>query len=51
MCIRDRGLISAIRKGKLADNVLTVAGMIGVAIPQFLFGVFCIILFLSLIHI
>ena len=39
------GVISAIRKGKLADNVLTVAGMIGVAIPQFLFGVFCIILF------
>ena len=39
------GLISAIRRGKLADNVLTVAGMIGVAIPQFLFGVFCIILF------
>ena len=39
------GVISAIRKGKLADNVLTVAGMIGVAIPQFLFGVFCIIIF------
>ena len=39
------GVVSAIRKGKLADNVLTVAGMIGVAIPQFLFGVFCIILF------
>ncbi len=39
------GVISAIRKGRLADNLLTVAGMIGVAIPQFLFGVFCIILF------
>lgn len=39
------GVISAIRKGRLADNVLTVAGMIGVAIPQFLFGVFCIIIF------
>ena len=39
------GMISAIRKGKLSDQLLTVAGMIGVAIPQFLFGVFCIMLF------
>lgn len=39
------GVVSAIRKGRLADNLLTVAGMIGVAIPQFLFGVFCIMLF------
>lgn len=39
------GVISALKKGKIADNVLTVAGMIGVAIPQFLFGIFCIILF------
>lgn len=39
------GVVSALKKGKIADNVLTVAGMIGVAIPQFLFGIFCIILF------
>ena len=39
------GMISALRKGGIADNVLTVAGMVGLAIPQFLFGVFCIILF------
>ena len=39
------GVISALKKGKIADNILTVAGMIGVAIPQFLFGIFCIILF------
>ena len=39
------GVISALHKGGLADNLLTIAGMIGVAIPQFLFGVFCIILF------
>ena len=39
------GVISALRKGRLSDNLLTIAGMIGVAIPQFLFGVFCIILF------
>lgn len=39
------GVISAIRKGKLADNVLSMAGMIGVAIPQFLFGLVCILVF------
>lgn len=39
------GVISAIRKGKLADNVLSMAGMIGVAIPQFLFGLICILVF------
>ena len=39
------GVVSALKKGKIADNILTVAGMIGVAIPQFLFGIFCIILF------
>lgn len=39
------GVISAIRKGKIADNVLSVAGMIGVAIPQFLFGLVCILVF------
>lgn len=44
------GVVSAIRKGRLTDQVLTVAGMIGVAIPQFLFGVFCIILFCLNLH-
>lgn len=39
------GVVSALHKGGLADNLLTIAGMIGVAIPQFLFGVFCIIIF------
>lgn len=39
------GVISAIRKGKLADNVLSMAGMVGVAIPQFLFGLVCILVF------
>ena len=39
------GVISALHKGGLADNLLTLAGMIGVEIPQFLFGVFCIIIF------
>lgn len=39
------GVIGAIRKGTIADNVLTVAGMIGVSIPQFFFGVCAILIF------
>lgn len=39
------GVVSALRKGTLVDNVLTVFGMIGVAIPQFLFGLIMIMLF------
>lgn len=39
------GVISALKKGSIADNVLSVAGMIGVAIPQFLFGLLCIVVF------
>lgn len=39
------GLLSALKKGTIADNVLTVFGMIGVSIPQFFFGLVCILLF------
>lgn len=39
------GVLGAIRRGTIADNVLTVAGMIGVSIPQFFFGVVCILIF------
>ncbi len=39
------GLISALRKGRLADNLLTVAGMIGVSVPQFFFGLVTLLLF------
>lgn len=39
------GLLSALKKGTISDNVLTVAGMIGVSIPQFFFGLVCILLF------
>lgn len=39
------GMISALKKGSIADNALSVAGMIGVAIPQFLFGLLCIVVF------
>lgn len=36
------GVISAIKKGSITDQVLSIIGMIGVAIPQFLFGLICI---------
>lgn len=39
------GVISAIKRGSMTDNLLTVAGMIGVSIPQFFFGMICIIIF------
>ncbi|MEG0214659.1 MAG: ABC transporter permease [Hungatella sp.] len=39
------GVLGAVRKGTLGDNVLTVAGMIGVSIPQFFFGVCAILIF------
>ncbi|MEG1805950.1 MAG: ABC transporter permease [Clostridia bacterium] len=39
------GVLSAVKKGSIGDNIMSVAGMIGVAIPQFLFGLICIILF------
>lgn len=39
------GILSALKKGSIGDNVLTVAGMIGVSIPQFFFGMVCILVF------
>jgi peptide/nickel transport system permease protein len=39
------GILGAIKKGSVGDNVLTVAGMIGVSIPQFFFGVCAILIF------
>ncbi|WP_300379509.1 ABC transporter permease [Clostridium sp.] len=39
------GLFSAIRRGTISENILTVAGMIGVSIPQFFFGMVCILIF------
>lgn len=39
------GLFSAIRRGTFSENLLTVAGMIGVSIPQFFFGMVCILVF------
>lgn len=39
------GIISAIRRGSIADNALTVAGMLGVSIPQFFLGMVSILTF------
>ena len=39
------GVVGAIRRGTVGDNVLTVAGMIGVSIPQFFFGMVAILIF------
>lgn len=37
------GILSALRKGRLSDNILTVLGMVGVSIPQFFFGLVSIL--------
>jgi peptide/nickel transport system permease protein len=39
------GVVSAIYRNSIADHALSVAGMVGIAIPQFLFGLICIIVF------
>ena len=39
------GMISALRKGSVLDVSLTVAGMVGVSIPQFFFALVSILIF------
>src|SRR5690606_27574943 len=39
------GTISALKRGTSTDNALTVAGMIGVSIPEFFFGLVAIVIF------
>jgi peptide/nickel transport system permease protein len=39
------GTASALRRGSIGDNVLTVVGMLGVSIPQFFFGLVAILIF------
>jgi peptide/nickel transport system permease protein len=39
------GTVSALRRGSIGDNVLTFAGMLGVSIPQFFFGLVAILVF------
>jgi peptide/nickel transport system permease protein len=39
------GAVSALRRGSTLDQTLTVAGMIGISIPEFFFGLICILFF------
>lgn len=39
------GTISALKRGSLTDNLLTLAGMVGVSIPEFFFGLVAIMVF------
>jgi peptide/nickel transport system permease protein len=39
------GSISALKRGSLMDNSLTVFGMIGVSIPEFIFGLVALVIF------
>lgn len=39
------GIVSALHRGQLADQVLTFAGIVGLSIPQFFFGVVAILIF------
>ncbi len=39
------GVVSTLKKGSLTDGVLSVTGVIGLSIPQFFFGMVCIIVF------
>lgn len=39
------GVLGAIRRGTIGDNIMTVFGMVGVSIPQFFFGMVCILIF------
>lgn len=39
------GVLGAIRRGTIEDNIMTVAGMVGVSIPQFFFGMVAILIF------
>lgn len=39
------GILSALRKGQIVDNVLSVAGLIGMSIPQFFLGLVSLLVF------
>ena len=44
------GTISALKRYSLTDNVLTIAGMIGVSVPEFVFGLVAIVVFALNLH-
>ncbi|MDO4488714.1 MAG: ABC transporter permease, partial [Eubacteriales bacterium] len=39
------GIVSALKRGQLTDQILTFAGIVGLSIPQFFFGVVAILIF------
>ena len=39
------GTISAIKRGTLTDNFFTVFGMLGVSVPEFIFGLIALVIF------
>jgi peptide/nickel transport system permease protein len=39
------GTISALRRGSIGDSALTFAGMLGVSVPRFIFGLLAILVF------
>lgn len=39
------GILSALKKGTIIDNILTFFGMLGLSIPQFFFGLVVILIF------
>ena len=39
------GIVSALNRGRLVDQVLTFAGIVGLSIPQFFFAVLAILVF------
>ena len=39
------GIISALKKDKLADNIITTGALVGISIPNFLFGVLLMYVF------
>jgi len=39
------GILSALKRGGILDNVVTVAGMVGLSLPQFFFGLVAIVVF------
>ena len=39
------GTISAIKRGSLTDNFFTVFGMLGVSVPEFIFGLVALVIF------
>ncbi len=44
------GTMSALKRGSIGDNALTVAGMLGVSVPQFVFGLAAIVIFTLRLH-